>query len=104
MEKRNIKAKFVKSVLAYDYDEVQPTANEEHRGKVSYVQHKDKKGLLAILPCGHLVDITEWNLTDIDTDHPSATPSIFCHGLGREKGEHNECWHGYLTNGEFTEC
>ena len=95
----------IKSVFDIDYDEMHPIAKEEHRGKASHVtDHDGKRGLLIIMPCGHFADITSWNLTDIDTDHPSATPSIFCHNAENESGKSQDCWHGYLTNGEFKEC
>jgi len=73
-----------------------PVVKEELRGKVSRVVIGDTRTLMLVLPCGHLATLDGWNITDIDTDCPSATPSIFCKSNGA-------CWHGYLTNGELKE-
>ena len=91
-----MKIQFVKSLNDIPYDEWQPVAKEEHRGKTARVIGSDKKRtLMIILPCGHLAMIDTWNITDIDTDTPSATPSIFC------RYDNKDCWHGYLTKGEL---
>jgi len=91
-----MKTQFVESILDIPYDEWQPEALPEHRGKISYIfDAQENKSLMVILPCGHVTSLFGWTITDIDTDTPSATPSIFCH--------HNQqpCWHGYLTKGEL---
>ena len=92
-----MKIKFINSIGDIPWDERYPIAKEEHRGKVARVIGSDKKKtLMIILPCGHYSSIEGWNITDIDTDQPSATPSIFCQGT-----DNKPCWHGYLTKGEL---
>ena len=91
-----MKIQFIKSINDIPYDERYPLAKEEHRGKVSRVIGSEGRTLMIILPCGHHSTIDGWDITDIDTDMPSATPSIFCQGMDG-KG----CWHGYLTKGEL---
>ena len=106
-DEENMKVKFVKSIFDIDYDEIQPIAKEEHRGKICRILNsKNEQSLLIVLPCGHLAHIDTWTVTGIETDTPSATPSIFCKGkeidtTGKRGGD---CWHGYLTNGELLEC
>ena len=87
----------IKSFSDIPWEEKYPRAKEEHRGKVARVTGSDKKKTLMIcLPCGHISSIEGWDITDIDTDTPTAIPSIFC------QGEDNKgCWHGYLTKGEL---
>ena len=94
-----MKIQFIKSIGSIPYDERYPVAKEEHRGKIARVQGSQGRTLMMILPCGHHATIDTWNITDIDTDHPSATPSIFCRYSN--DGTLGNCWHGYLTNGEL---
>ena len=91
-----MKIQFIKSIADIPWDERNPIALEKHRGKVARIQSSRGRSLMIVLPCGHHSDIDGWDIKDIDTDHPSATPSIFCYGT-----ENKPCWHGYLTNGEL---
>jgi len=96
-----MKIQRVKSLFDIPYDEWSPTAKEEHRGKWSTFEDKEgKKYIMVILPCGHTASLLTWNITGIDTDTPSATPSIFCRSPIID-GKLSNCWHGYLTNGEL---
>jgi len=94
-----MKIKFIESFSEIPYGELYPLSKEEHRGKVSRSKGSKGETLRIILPCGHNSMIDGWEITDIDSDTPSATPSIFCHG-----DDGKPCWHGYLTNGELKEC
>lgn len=97
-----MKIQFVKSVSDIPYNEWQPIALPEHRGKVSYISDsKGERTLMIILPCGHIATLFGWNVTGIDTDTPSATPSIFCRHSDDPSVKLGNCWHGYLTNGEL---
>lgn len=75
----------------------EPICKEELRGKASRVQVGNERTLMIILPCGHLATLQGWNIIGIDTDKPTATPSIFCKG-----NDGKDCWHGWLTNGKLT--
>lgn len=90
-----MKIQFVKSLNDLEGIGDSPV-KEELRGKASRVKIGAERALMLILPCGHLATLGGWNVNDIDTDTPSATPSILC--LGKDK---KDCWHGYLTNGEL---
>lgn len=91
----------VKSLFDIPYDEWNPIAKEEHRGKWStYEDNEGGKHIIIILPCGHTASLQTWNVTGIDTDNPSATPSIFCRHSDIS-GQLGNCWHGYLTNGNL---
>lgn len=92
-----MKIQFVKSLFNIPYDEWQPVAKPEHLGKTARVKDNAGRSLMIILPCGHIATLFGWNVTDIDTDTPSATPSIFC------KYDNKDCWHGYLTKGELVQ-
>lgn len=88
-----MKIQFVKSLS--DLEGIgEPVVKEELRGKASRVKIGDIRTIMLILPCGHLATLEGWNITDIDTDTPSATPSIFC-------SPEKPCWHGWLTKGEL---
>ena len=90
-----MKIKIVKSLIGSLWNGDSPIAKEENRGKVARMIGSDKQRTLGIiLPCGHFAFLEGWNITDIDTDTPSATPSIFC-------SPQIPCWHGYLTKGEL---
>lgn len=70
---------------------------QDNLGKIARVVDRDgKRWLILILPCGHFASLTNWTITDIDTDEPTATPSIQCKGTDGQN-----CWHGYLTKGEL---
>lgn len=87
----------VSSISDIPYDDWQPVAKTEHRGKFSLINlGNDKRTIMVILPCGHTAVLDGWKIQGIDTESPSATPSIFCHG---QNGA--DCWHGYLTDGEL---
>ncbi len=90
-----MKIQFVKSIFDIPFKEREPVADEEHWGKVARVEGSKGRTLMIILPCGHLAVIDTWTITDIDTDTPSATPSIFCQAYKKP------CWHRYLTKGEL---
>lgn len=75
---------------------------DKHRGKAARVKVDNERTLMLILPCGHLATLQGWEITNIDTDTPTAKPSIFC--KGKPKGESSiggDCWHGFLTEGEL---
>ena len=93
MRHKNMKIQFVKSLGDLEGIGEYPI-KEEDRGKASRVKIGEERTLMIILPCGHLATLNGWNITDIDTDTPSATPSIFC-------SPQLPCWHGYLTKGEL---
>ncbi len=91
-----MKIEFVKSLS--DLEGIgEPICKEELRCKASRVRIGNERTIMLILPCGHASTLQGWNITDIDTDTPSATPSILC--LGNDT---KNCWHGYLTKGELT--
>jgi len=89
-----MKIQFVKTLDGLIWDGDSPIAKEENRGKASRVIGTYGRTIMLILPCGHIATLDGWNITDIDTDTPSATPSILC-------SPRNPCWHGYLTKGEL---
>ena len=89
-----MKIQFVKSLDGFLWDGDSPIAKEENRGKASRVRIGEERTIMLILPCGHPATLQGWKITDIDTDEPSATPSIFC-------SPSVPCWHGYLTKGEL---
>lgn len=98
-----MKIQFIDSISNIPWDEHVPVALEEHRGKTARVKDGyGNRSLMLILPCGHTASLFGWNVTDIDTDTPSATPSIFCKGKLTPEGKPGDCWHGYLTKGELT--
>lgn len=96
-----MKIQFVKSIFDIPYDEwTDPKLNQTHRGKAERITgNNGERSIMLILPCGHLAQLFAWKITDIDTDTPSATPSIFCKG----GPNHSDCWHGYLTKGELVQ-
>lgn len=56
-------------------------------------------GMMAILPCGHFFYDFEckWQYQNLEDENLiTVTPSIFCHS-----NDNSNCWHGFLTNGEF---
>ena len=66
-----------------------------------YALGEKGKGIMAILPCGDFFYDSEgkWEYKDREDENKiTVTPSIFCHGING-KGE----WHGFLTNGVFTQ-
>jgi len=85
---------FVKSLDGYLWDGDSPVAKEENRGKAARMRVGNERTIGLILPCGHHAVLDGWKIEDIDTDAPSATPSIFC-------SPQIPCWHGYLTKGEL---
>ncbi len=94
-----MRIQFVKSLFDIPYDEwaggeKDVPALEEHRGKASRVEDGGRT-IMLILPCGHVASLNGWNITDLDTNTPTATPSILCRHGGQN------CWHGYLRNGEL---
>lgn len=65
-------------------------------------------GLWARLPCGHL-----WNAYNLvpsgwevmgPPEAPTATPSIYCHTPPEGSRQATNCWHGFLTAGEWKSC
>jgi hypothetical protein len=71
---------------------------DEHKAG-DYAIPKEALGIMAILPCGHFFyDFAgKWNYQNKqDETMITVTPSIFCHGDGSK-----DCWHGYLTKGEW---
>jgi len=91
-----MKIQFIPSFGDLAWDEKFPVAKEEHRGKAARILTKEGRTLMLCLPCGHISTIDTWNIEGIDTNTPSATPSILCRGQ-----DGKECWHGYLTKGEL---
>ena len=89
-----MKIQFVKTLDGLLWNADSPVAKEENRGKASRVRVGNERTIMVILPCGHPAMLHGWKITDIDTDTPSATPSILC-------SPKIPCWHGYLTNGEL---
>lgn len=99
--KKITKITFVESLADVTFGDSFPRAEKKWIGKASRIRlgAKDdaKRGLMIVLPCGHIGTLDgRWNITNLDTDTPSATPSILCK-------ENGGCWHGYLTNGELVE-
>ncbi|MFA5724583.1 MAG: DUF6527 family protein [Candidatus Pacearchaeota archaeon] len=91
-----MKIKFIKSLADVTFGDTFPAAEKKWIGKASRITlGNGKTGLMIVLPCGHIGTVdSRWNITNIDTPTPSATPSILCK-------ENGGCWHGYLTNGEL---
>lgn len=85
-----MKIHFVKSIFPLEDD-----GTSKDLGAVAKVKGRNgKRTLMIVLPCSHIAVIDTWNIEGIDTDEPSATPSIFC-------SPQIPCWHGYLTKGEL---
>lgn len=95
-----MKLQFIKSLADVTFGDSFPMTKEEWVGKAARINLGNGKiGIMLVLPCRHVNTIdTRWNITGIDTDTPSATPSILCTG-----NEQKSCWHGYLTNGELNQ-
>lgn len=93
-----MKIQFIKSLADITFGDSFPMAKEEWVGKAARVNiGNGKRAIMLVLPCRHLNAIdSRWDIQDIDTDEPTATPSILCTG-----NEQKSCWHGYLTKGEL---
>lgn len=92
-----MKIQFIKSISDIPWDEHVPVALEQHKGKASrVVDGHGNRSLMLILPCGHTASLFGWTIEDIDTDTPTAKPSILCGGNVDKCG-----WHGWLTKGEL---
>ena len=102
-----MKIQFLKSLFDIPYDEWAGgeknfAALPEHRGKAARVDDgKGGRTIMLILPCGHVAALYTWTITDLDTDTPSAQPSIFCRHSDDPNVKLGNCWHGYLTKGEL---
>ncbi len=96
-----MKIQFVKSIDSYLWDGDSPISKQEHRGKASRVRIGEERSIMLILPCGHTVTLHGWHITGVDTDTPSASPSIFCQGKLTSDGKPGPCWHGWLTDGKL---
>lgn len=97
-----MKITFIQSIADIPWDEHVPVALEEHRGKTARVKDGyGNRSLMLILPCGHTASLFGWTIENIDTDEPTARPSILCRGKLTPEGQPSDCWHGWLTKGDL---
>ncbi len=90
-----IKAKKFNSFEEYDWE----------IGSYVITPAEGRLGVLMTLPCGdRFMPDNKWQLTDMDDENKiTLTPSIQCMGKIVD-GKATNCWHGYLTEGQFRDA